>query len=127
MSFQRTLDKIIESIHGVLKSAAAKTMSTNGDALLNTNSPMGKGKLGFDNDYIGNNGLSLKHLFLVGGFAESPILQEAIRKEFGRIMHVVIPQVKYRNLTFIRNHRITYDNLHWLQFSVNHIHSFKGS
>ena len=106
MSFQRTLDKIIESIHGVLKSAAAKTMSTNGDALLDTNSPMGKGKLGFDNDYIGNNGLSLKHLFLVGGFAESPILQEAIRKEFGRIMNVVIPQVVYRNLKFIQNHRI---------------------
>ena len=37
---------------------------------------------------------SIKHLFLVGGFAESSILQEAIRKEFGRIMKVVIPQVK---------------------------------
>ena len=109
MSFQRTLDKIIESIHGVLKSAAAKTMLTDGDALTNTNSSMGKGKLGFDNNYLGNDGLSLKHLFLVGGFAESPILQEAIRKEFGRIMHVVIPQVIYRNLTFIQDHRI----LHW--------------
>ena len=36
---------------------------------------------------------SIKHLFLVGGFAESSILQEAIRKEFGRAMKVVIPQV----------------------------------
>ena len=35
----------------------------------------------------------IKHLFLVGGFAESSILQEAIRKEFGRTMRVVIPQV----------------------------------
>jgi len=36
------------------------------------------------------------HLFLVGGFAESPIVQEAIRKEFGRPesgMKVIIPQV----------------------------------
>ena len=80
-------------------------MLTNEDVLTNTTSSMGKNQLVYDNNYIGNNSLSLKHLFLVGGFAESPILQEAIRKEFGRIMHVVIPQVKYRNLTFIRNHR----------------------
>ena len=38
---------------------------------------------------------SIKHLFLVGGFAESSILQESIRKEFGRVMKVVIPQVKH--------------------------------
>ena len=69
---------------------------------------MGKGKLVFDNNYIDHNGLSLKHLFLVGGFAESPILQEAIRKEFGRIMHVVIPQVTNRNRKYIQNHRIIF-------------------
>ena len=69
---------------------------------------MGKGKLLFDNNYIDHNGLSLKHLFLVGGFAESPILQEAIRKEFGRIMHVVIPQVTNRNRKYIQNHRIIF-------------------
>ena len=99
-------------------------MLTNEDVLTNTTSSMGKNQLVYDNNYIGNNSLSLKHLFLVGGFAESPILQEAIRKEFGRIMHVVIPQVKYRNLTFFS--KSSY-NFHWLQFSVNHIHSFKGS
>ena len=59
--------------------------------------------ISFDNDYTGNNSLSLKHLFLVGGFAESPILQESIRKEFGRMMHVVIPQVIYRNLNVTQN------------------------
>jgi hypothetical protein len=36
------------------------------------------------------------HLFLVGGFAESSILQEAIRSEFGQNMNVIIPQVKER-------------------------------
>ena len=83
-------------------------MLTNEDVSTNTTSSMGKNKLVYANNYIGNNSLSLKHLFLVGGFAESPILQEAIRKEFGRIMHVVIPQVIYRNITFIRNHRIIF-------------------
>ena len=82
-------------------------MLTNEDVLTNTTLSMGKSKLVFDNNYIGNNSLSLKHLFLVGGFAESPILQEAIRKEFGRIMHVVIPQVIERSITVTRNHRIT--------------------
>ncbi len=33
------------------------------------------------------------HLFLVGGFAESAIVQEAIRAEFGQAMNVIIPQV----------------------------------
>ena len=33
------------------------------------------------------------HLFLVGGFAESAIVQEAIRSEFGHSMNVIIPQV----------------------------------
>jgi len=39
---------------------------------------------------------SIGHLFLVGGFAESPVVQEAIREEFGgpgSAMRVIIPQV----------------------------------
>ena len=39
-------------------------------------------------------GLEIGHLFLVGGFAESAIVQEAIRSEFGNRMKVIIPQVK---------------------------------
>jgi len=31
-------------------------------------------------------------MFLVGGFSESPMLQHAIRKEFGSLVKVVIPQ-----------------------------------
>ena len=44
-----------------------------------------------DGGYIG-------HLFLVGGFAESAIVQEAIRAEFGHAMNVIIPQVRLREL-----------------------------
>lgn len=38
-------------------------------------------------------GGQIGHLFLVGGFAESAIVQEAIRAEFGQSMNVIIPQV----------------------------------
>jgi len=34
----------------------------------------------------------ISHLFLVGGFAESPLLQEEIRAEFSNQVNVVIPQ-----------------------------------
>lgn len=34
----------------------------------------------------------VRYLFLVGGFAESPILQQRIRKEFSSLLKVVIPQ-----------------------------------
>lgn len=37
--------------------------------------------------------MRIGHLFLVGGFAESAIVQEAIRAEFGHLMNVIIPQV----------------------------------
>ena len=36
--------------------------------------------------------LDLKYLFLVGGFAESPMLQHFVRQEFGDILKVIIPQ-----------------------------------
>jgi hypothetical protein len=36
----------------------------------------------------------IKFLFLVGGFAESQILQHEVRKIFGDIVKVIIPQVK---------------------------------
>ena len=36
--------------------------------------------------------VGLEYLFLVGGFAESPILQFEIRKEFEHRMKIVIPQ-----------------------------------
>ena len=39
--------------------------------------------------------LGIGHLFLVGGFAESPILQEAIREEFQDTIKVIIPQVRH--------------------------------
>ena len=32
-------------------------------------------------------------MFVVGGFAESAILQESLRSEFGYKMNVIIPQV----------------------------------
>ncbi len=37
--------------------------------------------------------IGIGHLFLVGGFSESPILQDAIREEFKDIIKVIIPQV----------------------------------
>jgi len=36
--------------------------------------------------------VGLEYLFLVGGFAESPILQFEIRKEFEHRVKIVIPQ-----------------------------------
>ena len=38
--------------------------------------------------------LGIGHMFLVGGFSESPILQDAIREEFKDVIKVIIPQVK---------------------------------
>ena len=35
-------------------------------------------------------------MFVVGGFAESAILQESLRSEFGHKMNVIIPQVSTR-------------------------------
>ena len=35
--------------------------------------------------------MNIKHLFLVGGFAESPLLQQAVRDEFSDRVRVVIP------------------------------------
>ena len=34
----------------------------------------------------------LKYLFLVGGFAESAVVQNEIRQEFGSIIQIIIPQ-----------------------------------
>ena len=34
----------------------------------------------------------IQYLFLVGGFAESPLLQMEIRKEFNSMLKVIIPQ-----------------------------------
>ena len=36
--------------------------------------------------------VDVKYLFLVGGFAESPILQQEVRHEFGHLAKLVIPQ-----------------------------------
>lgn len=44
-----------------------------------------------DNSEMSEDGIS--HLFLVGGFAESPIVQEAVRQEFRGRLRVIIPQV----------------------------------
>jgi len=34
----------------------------------------------------------IKYMFLVGGFAESPMLQHEIRSEFGHMLRIIIPQ-----------------------------------
>ena len=44
-----------------------------------------------------HDGGQIGHLFLVGGFSESAIVQEAIRSEFGYKMNVIIPQVRLRD------------------------------
>lgn len=36
--------------------------------------------------------LGIQYLFLVGGFAESPLLQMEMRKEFNSMLKVIIPQ-----------------------------------
>ena len=36
--------------------------------------------------------LGIQYLFLVGGFAESPLLQHEIRRAFSSILKVIIPQ-----------------------------------
>jgi len=43
---------------------------------------------------------SIDYLFLVGGFAESPLLQQAVRGKFNRNITVVIPQV---DITFFHS------------------------
>ena len=42
--------------------------------------------------YIHISFTDIQYLFLVGGFSGSAILQEEIRKEFGSLLKVVIPQ-----------------------------------
>jgi hypothetical protein len=37
--------------------------------------------------------IGIDYLFLVGGFAESPLLQQAVRTHFGEHVTVIIPQV----------------------------------
>ena len=43
-----------------------------------------------------NDDSRIGHMFVVGGFAESAILQESLRSEFGYKMNVIIPQVGKR-------------------------------
>ena len=40
-------------------------------------------------------------MFVVGGFAESAILQESLGSEFGYKMNVIIPQVRLQSKTKI--------------------------
>ena len=40
------------------------------------------------------NRAGIGHLFLVGGFAESPLVQEEVRSEFKDKVEVIIPQVR---------------------------------
>ena len=40
--------------------------------------------------------LEIGHIFLVGGFAESPVVQEAIREAFKGRVKVIIPQVSFQ-------------------------------
>ena len=34
----------------------------------------------------------IRYMFLVGGFAESPMLQYEVRKEFNHLLKIIIPQ-----------------------------------
>ena len=43
---------------------------------------------------LDNDDSRIGHMFVVGGFAESAILQESLRSEFGYKMNVIIPQVR---------------------------------
>jgi hypothetical protein len=49
--------------------------------------------------------LGIQYLFLVGGFAESPILQYEIRRAFSSILKVIIPQDV--SLTILKGHRLS--------------------
>ena len=52
------------------------------------------------------------HIFLVGGFAESPVVQDAIRQEFsGRSIRIIIPQVRIRTFNHGNCSRIVQSNL----------------
>lgn len=64
-------------------------------------------------DVLTHPGLSgVDYLFLVGGFAESPLLQQAVRSHFGDSITVVIPQV------------ILMLNFHW--FNEGYTSNFDG-
>jgi hypothetical protein len=45
--------------------------------------------------------IGIDYLFLVGGFAESPLLQQAVRTHFGEHVTVIIPQVQSKLNLFI--------------------------
>ena len=51
--------------------------------------------------------IGIDYLFLVGGFAESPLLQQAVRTHFGEHVTVLIPQVRQL------------DSIAWLYLSAN--------
>lgn len=36
--------------------------------------------------------VDIKYIFMVGGFSESPLLQEEMRAEFGHLVKIVVPQ-----------------------------------
>jgi len=71
--FHEPVEKIIEQINKVLLSAECDSRSNNGNGQMTDQ-------------------VNIGHLFLVGGFAESAIVQEAIRTEFRNRMRVIIPQ-----------------------------------
>ena len=50
---------------------------------------------------LDNDERRIGHMFVVGGFAESAILQESLRSEFGYKMNVIIPQVYLQLKTII--------------------------
>lgn len=49
--------------------------------------------------------VGIDYLFLVGGFAESPLLQQAVRSHFGEHVTVIIPQVSFNfeSKSFVHN------------------------
>ena len=51
---------------------------------------------------LDNDDSRIGHMFVVGGFAESAILQESLRSEFGYKMNVIIPQVRTISKNFHR-------------------------
>ena len=66
----------------------------------------GGGGTGLQSDSGGGVG-GIGHLFLVGGFAESPMVQDAVREEFGERVRVIIPQVINYFVYFMRINRYT--------------------
>lgn len=62
----------------------------------------------------------IKYMFLVGGFAESPILQHEMRSEFGNIMKILIPQEV--SLAILKGTQINITSKIFVKQFINEVH-----